>query len=294
VSGVGDDASDDVSNDVSASTPGGPAAPCTVIGGAGFVGQRLVRALRHAGHEVYVPRRDDAGLFERDLGRVFYCAGLTADFAARPFDTVEAHVGLLAALLRAGRWDHLIYLSSTRLYDSSALPVGDEAGALTLQPANPRHLYDLSKALGENLCLTLAPRRTAVARLSCVFDWCAGAPGFLSEWLQRAAAERAFRLDSDAAFVRDYIHLDDVVQALAAMSARGAQGIFNVASGANVSNGELAEVFNRAGWQVELARATRPQPAAVCSVARLRALGVAPRDVRDVVAAHLQGIRTWN
>lgn len=268
--------------------------PCTVIGGAGFVGQRLAQALRQAGHEVHVPGRDDPGLLTRELGRVFYCAGLTADFAARPFDTVEAHVGLLARLLQSGRWDHLVYLSSTRLYDSAALPVGDEAGALTLQPANPRHLYDLSKALGENLCLTLAPERTAVARLSCVFDWSAGSPGFLSEWLQRASAERDFLLDSDAAFVRDYIHLDDVVQALAAMSAQAAQGIFNVASGANVSNGELADAFNRAGWAVKLARSTRAQPAAVCSVARLRALGVAPRDVREVLAAYLEGIRTWN
>ncbi|SPD68915.1 conserved protein of unknown function (plasmid) [Cupriavidus taiwanensis] len=267
---------------------------CTVIGGAGFVGRRLADTLRRAGRSVYVPRRGDPELLARDLGQVYYCAGLTADYAARPFDTVQAHVGLLADVLRAGRFAHLVYLSSTRLYDSAALAVGEEAAPLTLDPANPRALYDLSKALGENLCLTQAAGRAAVARLSCVFDWEDGAPGFLSEWLQRAGREREFRLETDAAFVRDYIHLDDVVAALARLCDSAATGIFNVASGANVSNAELAAVFARRGWSVALARSTAPQSAPLCSVRRLHALNVVPRDVRDVVEARLGELQRWN
>ncbi|AGW94951.1 MULTISPECIES: NAD-dependent epimerase/dehydratase family protein [Cupriavidus] len=267
---------------------------CTVIGGAGFVGRRLVDTLRRAGRNVYVPQRGDPELLARDLGKVYYCAGLTADYAARPFDTVQAHVGLLADVLRAGHFAHLVYLSSTRLYDSGALAAGDEAEPLTLDPINPRALYDLSKALGENLCLTQAPGRAAVARLSCVFDWDDDAPGFLSEWLQRAARERVFRLETDAGFVRDYIHLNDVVAALVALCETPATGIFNVASGANVSNAELAAVFARHGWSVELARASAPQSAAQCSVKRLHALNVVPRDVRDVVDARLEEIQRWN
>ena len=68
----------------------------TVIGASGFLGSRLVTALTASGHEVYAPTRDDPALFTRPLVRVFYCAGLTGDFIARPFDTVEAHVSLLA------------------------------------------------------------------------------------------------------------------------------------------------------------------------------------------------------
>ncbi|WP_423199198.1 MULTISPECIES: NAD-dependent epimerase/dehydratase family protein [unclassified Cupriavidus] len=267
---------------------------CTVIGGAGFVGSRLADTLRRAGHEVWVPARGDRALFTRDLGHVYYCAGLTADYAARPYDTVAAHVTLLADVLRADRYEHLVYLSSTRLYDTSVLDIGIESAALTLQPANPRALYDFSKGLGENLCLTVAAGRTAVARLSCVFDWTPGAPGFLSEWLVRAASERAFRLESDSGYVRDYIHLDDVVRALMTISTRRAGGIFNVASGENVSNGELVEVFAQAGWDITLTRKSPVQRAAICSTDALRALDVVPRPVRDAVASHLEGIRTWN
>jgi nucleoside-diphosphate-sugar epimerase len=259
----------------------------TVIGASGFVGSRLVAVLRADGHEVYAPQRGDAGLFSRELGRVIYCAGLTADYAARPFDTVEAHVGLLARVLREARFEHLVYLSSTRLYDSMGGAGGNEDHDLHLNPANPRHLYDFSKGLGENLCMTVAANRTAIARLACVFDWNAGAPGFLSEWLQRAAAEKDFCLDSGTGYVRDYIHLDDVVAALRAMADRSATGIVNVASGENVSNAELAEVFNHCGWAVSLARENPRQAAPVCDVRRLRALGVHPRPVRAVIEARL-------
>lgn len=259
----------------------------TILGATGFIGRRLAACLRDSGHEVYAPARGDATLFTRDLGRVFYCAGLTADFAARPLDAIDAHVTLLARVLREARFSRLVYLSSTRLYDSLGVDGGKEDAALVLNPANPRHLYDMSKALGESLCLTVAGQRTAVARLACVFDWRAGAPGFLSEWLQRAAHEKHFCLDSGTGFVRDYIHLDDVVMALRLIVDGGASGIINVASGENVSNIELAEVFNRCGWSVSLRRDTPRQSAPICDVQRLTSLGTHVRPVRSVVETYL-------
>ncbi len=171
----------------------------TVIGGGGFVGSRLALFLRAAGHAVFVPLRDDPRLFTQPLGRVLYCAGLTADFAARPFDTVQAHVSLLARVLQESDFVHLVYLSSTRLYDSLGENHGnlaEESLPLLLDVDEPRHLYDLSKALGENLCLTTAGNRAAVARLSNVYDWQKDAPGFLSVWLQRASVQKSLELDS--------------------------------------------------------------------------------------------------
>lgn len=260
----------------------------TVLGASGFVGSRLVASLRMAGHEVYAPGRGDEALFTHVLGQVFYCAGLTADYAVRPFDTIEAHVTLLARVLREAKFSHLVYLSSTRLYDSLGASGGQEQQSLMLDPANARHLYDLSKALGENLCLTVAGDRAAVARLACVFDWSPGAPGYLSEWLQRAACEKTFCLDSATGFVRDYIHLDDVVAALRAISDAAAGGIINVASGENISNAELADVFNLCGWSVALNRDIPRQQAPLCDVQRLTALWQSPRPVRAVVESYLR------
>jgi len=76
---------------------------CTVLGGQGFIGRHLTRYLRGLGYEVWVPDRealdDYLKMPETTLGEVFYCIGLTADFRARPFDTVRAHVSLLADVL---------------------------------------------------------------------------------------------------------------------------------------------------------------------------------------------------
>jgi len=260
----------------------------TIIGAGGFIGGRLTRALRARGEAVYAPSRDAKDLFERDLGQVFYCAGLTGDFAVRPFDTVEAHVTLLAQVLAKARFERLIYLSSTRLYDSLGAAGGREDDMLAFDPAAPRNVYDLSKALGENLTLARSEGRGAVARLSNVFDLAEDASGFLPELLQEARHARTLSRDSVPDAVRDYIHAEDVVAGLLAMADRNATGVVNVARGENVSNADLAQVFAEAGWTLNLAP-DRPTPQApVCATARLRALGVAPRDPRVLLREALR------
>jgi nucleoside-diphosphate-sugar epimerase len=129
-----------------------------------------------------------------------------------------------------------------------------------------------------------------VARLSNVFDWEPEAPGFLSEWLIEAARTRDLRLDSSPHVARDYIHLDDVVSALIAMAGKPALGVVNVASGELVANGEIANLFLQAGWKVVFSRDISPAPPPRADIARLRALGVAPAPVKDVVRRYLEGL----
>lgn len=220
----------------------------TVIGGAGFIGRHLVDRLRAEGWDCAVPGREVAS-FAGDLGHVFFCAGLTGDFEVRPFDTVEAHVTVLSRLLQEATFTSLVYLSSTRLYDTSGVAEADETTPLVLDPRNPRHIYDLSKALGESLCLRTGSGRARIARLSNVYG---PAPddggGFLAD-VVRLAADGARSpevvLDTSEDAGRDYVRLDDVIEALVAIAVRGTQPIYNVASGTNVSNGDLFEAVRR-------------------------------------------------
>lgn len=255
----------------------------TVIGAGGFIGARLVAALRERGESVYAPARGDPELFNRDLGRVFYCAGLTGDFMVRPFDTVDAHVGLLTSMLRSAEFERLIYLSSTRLYDSLGSRGGREDDILEFDVAAPRNVYDLSKALGENLCLARSGGRASVARLSNLFDWADDAGGFLSDLLKRARRERFIRLESSPLAGRDYIHVDDVIEALLAIDTSNVQGTINVAGGKSLSNAELAHVFSEAGWTIEFAGDHTAPEGPECDVTRLANLGVRPSDARVVL-----------
>jgi nucleoside-diphosphate-sugar epimerase len=262
----------------------------TVVGAQGFVGRRLVERLTAHGQAPWTPAKGDPDLTTRDLGVVYYCAGLTADYDQRPFDTVEAHASLLSRVLAAERFERLVYLSSTRLYDGLPKAEVEEGEPLVLDPADPRRVYDLSKALGENLTLTRSGGRGRVARLANVYDWEDEAPGFLSEWLIRARAEKEIVLQSSPAVARDYMHLDDVVEALVAIAGSEGPGTFNVASGELVTNGEIAQVFEAAGWRIRFDGDATPAPPPNAAVARLAELGVRARPVREVVRAYLEGL----
>ncbi len=240
-------------------------ARATVIGAGGFIGRRLVAHLRREGWDCFAPARDVRGFPGDDLGTVFYCAGLTADYARRPHDTVRAHATLLNEVLAEGDYDALVYLSSTRLYDGRPGFAGasvDEDTPLALDPSQPRHLFDLSKALGESLCRQASGGRARIARLSCVYSGAEDdADGFLGTLLSRVrAADRGavLEIDSSAEAARDYVHVDDAVEALVAIATHGTRPLYNVAAGVDVANSELfARLGELAGCEL---RALRGEP----------------------------------
>ncbi len=218
--------------------------PITVLGAGGFVGSHLVVYMRGLGLDPQTPGKNDDGIFSRDLGYVVYCIGLTADYAKRPFDTIEAHTSLLARILKEATFESLVYLSSTRLYDSGQGGVV-ESQDLILNPHNPRHSYDLSKALGEWLCLHASNGKAKVARLASVYSKDLSDRNFLHTTLEQALIGRNFSLDSKADAARDYVYIDDVCEAILAILSHDAPAIYNVASGQNVSNRELFAMLQR-------------------------------------------------
>ena len=251
----------------------------TVIGASGFIGRHLTRRLRAEGFEVHEAARDADRWLHGPLGHVFYCAGLTADYAQRPHDTVDAHVALLNRVLRLGQFESLVYLSSTRLYDGSLAEAADEGTALALDPRQPRHLYDLSKALGESLCHVAGAGRARIARLSCVYRGADDADGFLPQLLRGvpqalAQAESGqpprLRIDTTPCAARDYVHLDDVLQALLLIATRGTQPVYNVAAGRNISNRELfARLRELSGCEVVAGQRHIVRPAPRIDISRL-------------------------
>lgn len=210
----------------------------TVIGASGFIGSRLVDHVRASGH-----RCDAVGRGEpwhgRALGHVLFCAGVTGDFRTRPLDTIDAHVCTLADLVRTGRFDSLVYLSSTRVYKRHDGGSAFEDDVIRLDPQAPDDLYALSKLTGEAIALS-APGRASVVRLSNVYGEAFDQPGFLFSLLADALSTGRIELQTSETSCRDFIGIDDVVSLLARIALDGRQRLYNVASGTNLTSGDLA------------------------------------------------------
>jgi nucleoside-diphosphate-sugar epimerase len=217
----------------------------TVFGGSGFVGKSLVDYLTRKGHDVFVPVRNDEGLMGLDLGHVIYAIGLTGDFRARPFDTVEAHVGVLSRLLQSSRFDSWLYLSSARVYGRlGENSLAQEDMQIPVFPDSDG-LYDVSKLLGEALCLAQSNPRIRIARLSNVYGHNQSEHTFLAAVLNELKNTGKVVIQEAPESSKDYISLVDIPPLLEEIALSGRERIYNVASGRVVTHGELASKLSQ-------------------------------------------------
>ena len=224
----------------------------TVLGSTGFIGSGLVAFLRKSGQECFTPERDLdlAGL--PHLGHVINCIGLTADFRQRPMETVEAHVCKVLELLRKTRFDSFLYLSSTRVYNNA--DEGEETAGLRVNPTDFSDLYNLSKLMGESVCLAVPDRNVRIARLSNVIGNDLGSGNFIFSLIRDAVDKDRIILGQPLDQAKDYIGIDDVLRLLFDIATKGKQRLYNIASGIPVSNREVVEKISAVtGCAVEAA-----------------------------------------
>jgi nucleoside-diphosphate-sugar epimerase len=216
----------------------------TVIGATGYVGSRLVRYFESQHISVFTPQRGDPSLFTRPLGHVLYCAGYTADFRSKMLETVEAHVCFLRDMIAEADFTSLLYLSSTRVYQRSLH--ADEASYPIVNPQEPGDLYNLSKLMGESLCLTARRPNMRVVRLSNVYGLDMGNENFLGALIEDALTKKTICLQTALSSSKDYIYVDDLLSLLQAIAERGQEKIYNVASGINISHDRILRLLSAA------------------------------------------------
>ncbi len=227
-------------------------AQATVIGGRGFIASHLVAALEASGVRCWVPQPDDADLSRRELGAVFYCAGVNAGSTRPGFDSQRIHVGQVADILDRGRFDSLLYLSSTRIYlDANT---GSEEATIRVRPLDADQLFNITKLAGESVCLRDSRSRVRVARVANVFGPGARAVNFLPSIISEAMETGRLVLRSALDSAKDYISIRDCIRALVAIAERGTERLYNVASGINVTHGQITTALSRAtGATIEVA-----------------------------------------
>lgn len=240
----------------------------TVFGGHGFVGGATVAALRAAGAEVRVPGREEP-LPSGHLGHVIYAIGVTADFRQRPFETMDAHVGVAARILHDADFDSFLYLSSTRLYRHAESTAEHER--ICVDPEDPEDFYDLTKLAGEALCHRAGRRNVRIARLSNVIGHDFRSRNFVFDLMRAAWTERLVTLRSAIDSSKDYIMVEDVAHMLPLIATRGTRSCYNLASGVNLRHADiLVPIVQVTGASVTVAEGARAETFPLMDTGRLR------------------------
>jgi nucleoside-diphosphate-sugar epimerase len=288
-----------------------------VTGAEGFVGRVLVRRLAARGDEVIATDREQLDVSDAERVRAALAAArpdAVAHLAALTFvPEAEAESGrafrvnylgtrhVLAATASVAPPARVLLVSSSAVYGPAAAGDAPFTEAAPLRPANA---YARTKAAADLLGAAFEARGLAVWRARPWNHTGAGRPerfvesSFARQLVEIEAGLRPARLEVGALdSLRDFLHVDDVVDAyLALLSGEAPPGVYNVASGRGVTIRALLERLLAATrlapeLAVDPAR-LRPPDASVGSAEKLRrATGWAPR--RPLEAALGELLDDW-
>ncbi len=240
-----------------------------VTGGAGFIGSHLCDRLVQAGDEVVVldnfisgHRKNlsqisdkihviDANVLDildhQDaligIQRIYHLAALISGYDSlhEPEAYVESNITAILRVLQIAKQNqgcHIVFTSSSTVYGNQKTPVMAESTTLP----NPLTMYAMSKLAGEQIlgmyhelfgytytCTRLfnvyGPRQSPThpyANVTCKFS-------------QAAATTGNIKLYGTGEQSRDFVYVDDVVDALLYVSTPSAYPIYNVGTGEDAS-----------------------------------------------------------
>jgi nucleoside-diphosphate-sugar epimerase len=230
-----------------------------VTGASGFVGRRLVEALRRRGETVVTHSSRDGDLARmrpqaRDVRHVYHLAAKTyvPDSWIRPQEFYEVNVlGTVNVLEYCRENGASLTLVSSYVYGRpERLPIPEDH---PLRAFNP---YGHSKLLAEQTAQFY--RENYGARVTIVRPFNLYGPGQPDQFLIPTLIRQALSPAPDAIAVadlrpkRDYIYVDDLVDLLILAGAESEPGVYNAGTGVSTSVQEVAECI------VALAGANKP------------------------------------
>ncbi len=289
---------------------------CWVItGGAGFIGSHLAKALVARGQRVRIVDdfssgsaenlRPIAGQVECVRADIRHFAALAPAFAGadyvlhhaalvsvplsvqKPLETFQINVqgtlNVLEAARRAGV-KRVIFAGSSAVYGNGPdLPYKESAARSFESP------YALSKQMGEDLCRQYT-RLYGLETVTLIYFNVFGAgqnahspyAAVIAKFLEWAAQGKPLGIDWNGRQSRDFVHVQDIVQAnlLAAFCARAGES-YNVGGGRTYSLLELADLLDRICGR-KLPRVFRPKRTgdvklSAADISKIRALGFEPK-----------------
>lgn len=230
-----------------------------IFGGTGFIGSRFTRALAQQGAQVLVVTRQQnkAQILQGNIPSVSVLTWdrvsalnefapdviFHASFPGREHIAENSSHTMLTDIVAVTKDTRarLVYLSSAAVYGEAHAPVSEDA---LLRPVNPYGRFKYA----EEIILQDASRQGMDILMMRIFNLFG--PGQPDNFLVPAVLKQLqdpHKEDVDIAnpdHVRDYLHVDDCVQAMLLASARAGRGtVFNIGSGRGTATRELAHMI---------------------------------------------------
>jgi UDP-glucuronate 4-epimerase len=259
-----------------------------VTGAAGLIGRAVTRRLRDQGRRVtgldIVARPGQADVEHADLtdihrlhalarkgafGAIVHCGAVSGPMVMtdNPFGIVQANVVGSANIFELARIygvRRVVFCSSASAYGPT-LPPGGPVGVTEDTPLRPSSVYGATKVACEALVQGYRTQHRLDA-VSIRLSWVYG-PGRTTDCVVRAMIEntqagRPTRLPFGQDFPRQYIYVDDAVDALlAALDApRCPSPVYNATGGVTVTLGELGALVTKVLGKGDIWAAPGPDP----------------------------------
>lgn len=223
-----------------------------ITGSSGFIGRQLVNKLKDR-HNIYFFSRsidkdicnlDQVRNAVKDMDTVFHLAGMSRvlECEKHPDESFEVNVkGTCNVMMACREHDAKLIFASSWMADY------------------PRNVYGCHKETAE-LCLN--PDIDSILRLNTVYGEYERCHSILIRFIQFMKAGKPIPMFNNYDVVRDFVHVDDVVDALC--KSRFYSGTFNIGTGKYISLKELLDLISkRLNLDYEITEMNRVLPAEV-------------------------------
>ena len=202
-----------------------------VIGGSGFIGEQLVKALRTEGKNVVAPRITELDIASEQskLGELFQKHD-TLIILTQP---TEKGIKNIRSALALSEIDQVLYASTALVYGSSTKPQGEGA------PVSPASDYARQKYAEEQLLRESGVPLT-IMRFGNVYGGLKNR-GIVQKAIETLYAQKPLETSGEDQ-IRDFIHVDDIVKAVCALvDLPPANRVVNIMTGKGT---KIGDVFN--------------------------------------------------